>query len=491
MGVEENKMNNQPIGRIVGIRGQVVEVEVDGSPPKIFDILTVKQQEGNVTDNIKVILEVISFEGGGRFFCLGLSGIKSLQRGLQVINTGQQLMMPVGKKLLGRAIDIFGNVHDGKGELLIEDLQKTYEIGMQGTANIRVSTEIEETGIKAMDFFCPVLRGGKVGLFGGAGVGKTILLTELINNLVVARKESITDDEHYKLSGQKFAKHEVVAVFSAVGERSREAQELYSKLTETKAIDKMALVLGQMGENPAVRSRTAFAGAALAGYFRDEFKSDVLFLIDNVYRFAQAGHELSMMMNTIPSEDGYQPTMDSEMGRLHERLLSTEDGFVTAIEAIFVPSDDMTDYGVRSIFPFLDTFVILSRDVYQEGRLPAIDILASTSRALNKEIVGKSHYEAYLEAKRVLEQADNLENIVSLVGFSELSFEDQTLYKRATLLKNYMTQPFFTTTEQTGKEGSYVSLSNTIKDVVDIIKGKYDILHPEKLKYIGEIKEVV
>ncbi len=469
---------NQVIGRVTAIRGQVVEVVVDEFMPKMYDVLKAVGADGNETH---VQLEVVSSMGESKFFCLGLSGLHDLYRGMPVMNTGRQLNIPVGDEILGRAIDVFGQVHDGRGELKAEQ-QIVYQAGEQPVAQVKVSTEILETGIKAIDFFAPVLKGGKVGLFGGAGVGKTILLTELINNLVVTGGQ-LGD-------GKRSLSRDMVAVFSAVGERAREAQELYSKLSEAKVMDKMTLVLGQMGENPAVRSRTAFLGATIAGYFRDQWKKDVLFLIDNAYRFAQAGNELAMMMKTIPSEDGYQPTLNSEMGRFHERLISTDAGEVTAIEAIFVPSDDMTDYGVRSIFPFLDTFVILTRSVYQEGRMPAMDLLASTSRALNRDLIGANHYETYLEAKKLLEQAASLENIVSLVGFAELSFEDQTLYKRATLLKNYMTQSFFTTKEQTGKEGTYVPLEKTINDVKDIMRGKYDILHPEKLRFIGEIRVV-
>jgi len=299
-------------------------------------------------------------------------------------------------------------------------------------------------------------------------------LTELINNVLI-RNATIG---------------ETLAVFSAVGERSREAQELYHTLKKTPAYEYITLLLGQMGESSAVRSRTAFASASLAAYFRDVMSKDILFLMDNTYRFAQAGRELSILMNAIPSEDGYQPTLNSEMGFVHEQLVSTKKNSITSIEAIFVPSDDMTDYGVRSIFPYLDTFVILSRNVYQEGRLPAVDLLESTSTALNPEIIQDDHYNAYLDAKGLLETASNLEKIVSLVGFGELSLEDQQIYTRSLLLKNYMTQSFFAVKQQTGKDGEYVKREQTVIDVKRILNGEYDETDPVKLKFSGSLEKI-
>lgn len=467
-------------GKITGIRGQIVEVVFTESPPFLHQVLTIADIQQ------KIYLEVISSRPsqgmyqtleGYYFYCLSLTDSKYLHRGMNVVNTGKYLQIPVGDQLLGRVIDLFGNPHDGKPVLNMEPNFETEQILITNELSlnkIRPSQQVIETGIKVIDFFTPIIRGGKAGLFGGAGVGKTILLTELINNLLVHNPSN----------------KDIKAVFSAVGERSREAQELYSELAKTEAFKNMTVILGQMGENPAVRSRTAYAAATIASSFRDQ-NNDVLFLMDNMYRFAQAGHELSIMMKTLPSEEGYQATLTSEMSQLHSRLSSTDTGYITAVEAIFVPSDDMTDYGVRSIFPYLDTFIVLSRNVYQQGRMPAIDILSSNSRALNREIIGKVHYQAYIEAKKMLENSANLEKIVSLVGFSELTLEDQTLYKRSILLKNYMTQSFYTTQTQTGRPGSYVQLSQTVNDVRNILNGKYDLFHPEKLKYVGSIEELL
>ena len=454
-------------GKIVGVNVQVVEVEFLESQPNIYDVLSLKQNS-----NLK--LEVMLSASDTSYYCLSLTDVSGFHRGMEVINTGQQLSVPGGEHVLGRVMDIFGDAHDPEGPIDKSVMIPIHETNAKVLDEVAIPKEVLETGIKVVDFFAPILKGGKVGLFGGAGVGKTILLTELINNLLI-RNSNAGDS---------------LAVFSAVGERSREAQELYDTLRKTPAFDFTTLILGQMGENPAIRSRTAYASSALAAHFRDDLQKNVLFLMDNAYRFAQAGRELSILMNSIPSEDGYQPTLNSEMGEIHERLSSTKNNHVTAIEAIFVPSDDMTDYGVRSIFPYLDTFVILSRDVYQEGRYPAIDLLESASTALNPDIIGDRHYDAYLRAKGMLEQAANLEKIVSLVGFSELSADDQLIYTRSLLLKSYMTQSFYAVKKQTGKDGEYVSRMQTVEDVMSILEGKLDGVDSSSIKFMGTIEGV-
>ncbi|PIU74603.1 F0F1 ATP synthase subunit beta [Candidatus Roizmanbacteria bacterium CG06_land_8_20_14_3_00_34_14] len=324
--------------------------------------------------------------------------------------------------------------------------------------------------VYSIDFFAPILQGGKVGLFGGAGVGKTILLTEIIHNIVVLSKSEST------------------CVFTGVGERIREGQELYESLRDSQVLPQVASIYGQMGENSAIRFRTAFAGVTMAEYFRDISKKNVLFFIDNIFRFAQAGYELSTLTNSIPSEGGYQSTLISEMADFHERLVSTESGKLTTIETIFVPSDDMTDQAVQSIFPYLDSMVVLSRQVYQEGRFPSIDLLSSTSSGLTVEIVGEDHERAVREAQSILKKSVALERIVSLVGESELSADDQIIYKRAKIIKNYMTQNFFVAQSQTGKKGDYIPVGQTVKDMIEIIDGKYDDRKPEEFLYIGGIK---
>ncbi len=458
------------MGTIVGVYDQVVEVEFTRNYPAIYDVLT-------ALDVPDVKLEVFSSASDVSFYCIALNDTSSLSRGMRVINTYQPLSIPVGEEVLGRVIDIFGNPHDEEKEISVQETRMIHWRTRKSLSEIRAPKEVLETGIKCIDFFAPIYKGGKVGLFGGAGVGKTILLTELIHNILMSPE-------------QKTDTGDGLAVFSAVGERSREAQELYLSLQNSDVFSRLTLVLGQMGERPAVRSRTAYASVAIAEYFRDVLHRDVLFLIDNMYRFAQAGHELSLLMNSIPSEDGYQPTLTTEMGDIHERLVSTVDGSMTCIEAIFVPADDMSDYGVRSIFPYMDTFVVLSREVAQQGRMPAMDLLASNSTALNKDVVGEEHYLVFLEAKKLLEQAEQLERIVSLMGFSELSYQNQLVYSRASLLKNYMTQNFEAVASQTGKKGAIVDRLECVSDVKKIMAGEIDGMSPENLLFIGTLASI-
>lgn len=465
---------NEPEGKIVSVKNQIVEVSFAEGKPQIHDLLILK----NDAATAEVYLEVVSSSPIGTFFCLALRGSDKLCRGEAVINTGRQLTISAGKIVLGRALDIFGTVHDSLGTMSADEFCTLYDSSPTLLGEVAESKDVLETGVKALDFFCPILKGGKAGLFGGAGVGKTVILNELIHNVMIMGGEQNMVNKDSSLS-----------VFAAVGERSREAQELYELLCDTKLAPYTALILGQMGENPAVRSRTAYAGAALASYFRDNYKKDVLFLVDNIYRFAQAGCELGTLLNAIPSEDGYQPTLTSEMGILHERLNSNRNGYITSVEAVFVPSDDMTDYGVRSVFPYLDTYVILSRSVYQEGRIPAIDLLASTSTVLHKATIAPLHHVAYSEAREILQRASELERVASLIGFSELSLSDQSLYKRAILIKNYMTQNFFSTENQTGRPGAFVDIKDTVADMTAIIQGKLDNVEPEKLLYISTLKE--
>ncbi len=329
-----------------------------------------------------------------------------------------------------------------------------------------------ETGIKVIDFFTPIIKGGKVGLFGGAGVGKTVIISEIIHNLVILNPEKN------------------VSVFTGVGERTREGEELFSTLKESKVMQGVSLIYGSMGENPALRFRTAYTGVTLAEYYRDVMGKDVLFFIDNIFRFAQSGYELATLMNAIPSEGGYQSTLTSEMASFHERLISTNKNAITTFEAIYVPADDLTDSGVQAIFPYLDSNLILSRSVYQEGRFPAIDILASNSSALNIETVGELHYQTAIDAQSLLKKALSLDRIASLIGESELSSEDQKIYKRAKMLKNYMAQNFTVVETQTEKKGVFVSVKDTIADVKAILDGAVDELLPEDLLYISTLKDV-
>lgn len=449
-------------GKIVSIKGQIVEVEFEDIEPSIHDILVFDED-----DSIK--MEVYASSENSIYYCICFSDVKKLHRGSIVINTKKTIEIPVGNVVLGRVIDIFGRPQDDKGVINESETREIFAKDVNFD-DLIVPNQLLETGIKALDFFSPIVKGGKVGLFGGAGVGKTVLLTEIIHNVVILNKDTN------------------VSVFAGVGERAREGHELYQELSISGVLPQVSLIYGHMGENPAVRFRTALAGVTISEYFRDKEK-DVLFFIDNIFRFAQAGYELSTLMNRIPSEGGYQSTLSSEMAAFHDRLISTKTGTITTFEAVYVPSDDITDYGVQSVFPYLDSSVVLSRGIYQEGRLPSIDLLSSNSSALNPEDVGQEHYATVIDAQELLKKANSLERIASLVGQSELSYDDQKTFKRSRILKNYMTQSFFVTESQSGRAGVYVPLFQTIADVRDILDGRYDTIEPEKFLYIGGLKE--
>ena len=450
-------------GKIINIDGQVITVEFDSDNiPSLKDILIFEEDES-------IKMEVIFSQSETGFYCLSFSLTDKLYRGGRVINTKSSIQIPVGEEILGRVINIFGEPIDGKGPIKTANTKSIYA-GHLSYEEIAFSKQFLETGIKAVDFFSPILKGDKIGLFGGAGVGKTILLTEIIHNTVnLSTKRSV--------------------VFAGIGERSREGQELYETLVEQKALPFISIIFGAMGDNPAIRFRTAFTAATIAEYFRDQADREVLLFIDNVFRFAHAGNELSMLMNTIPSEDGYQATLASEMGSFHERLGSTNKSSITTIEAVYIPNDDLLDQGVQSIFPYLDSSVVMSRNVYQEGRLPAIDLLESTSSNLNPQLVGADHYKTALDAQALLKQALALDRIVSLVGESELSVDDRLTFDRAKKLKNYMTQSFFVAEAQTGRPSKYVPIKTTVGDVRQILDGKADDIDEEKLLFLGALEE--
>jgi F-type H+-transporting ATPase subunit beta len=453
------------IGTITGIQGQIIEVTFKDAQPNTHDILVLE-------DDASIKMQVAAQSGPSSFFCLSLSSTNKLYRGLKVLNTKKPILIPTGPGVLGRCLNIFGEPIDGLGEIKSTGTKPIYCENLD-YSEVSKYDELVETGIKAIDFFSPMVRGGKIGLFGGAGVGKTILLTEIIHNVVVLHKGK------------------GLSVFAGIGERIREGHELYETLKEKDVLSSVSLILGTMGENPAIRFLTGFTGVALAEYFRDSLKKDVLFFIDNVFRFAQAGNELSVLMNTIPSEDGYQATLTSEMASFHERLISNKENSITSIEAIYIPNDDILDQGVQAIFPYLDSSVVLSKSIYQEGLLPAIDLLSSTSASLNPEIVGQLHYDVALKALHLLKQATALDRIVSLVGEAELSQSDKLIYERAKKLRNFMTQNFFVTENQTGKKGSYVPRLTVVEDVNDLLSGKYDELTDDKFSYIGSLKEII
>jgi len=453
-------------GKIINVKDVVIEVEFSGRlKPDIHDVLTLK-------DDVSVRLQVVESAAPSRFYCINLSGAKPICRGDVVVNTKEKLKVPVGEEVLGRVMDLFGNPLDGLGSI---DTKEKLEIFRESPtySETRADVMFMETGIKIVDLFAPLLKGGKVGLFGGSGVGKTVLLTEILHNII----------------NKDLGKN--VSVFCGVGERSREGQELYEELKKGNVLPYVSLIFGQMGEAASIRFLTAHSATSVAEYLRDVMGKNVLFFMDNIYRFAQAGNELSLLMNNIPSEDGYQATLSSEVAHIHERLVSKGNNSITTIEAIYLPEDDLFDQAAQSVFGYLDSSIVLSRDAYRDGKLPAVDILNSDSDALTPKNVSSKHYFVANTAKSLLKKAELLERIVSLVGESELSDEDRIMYQRANKIKNFMTQNFFVTEAQTGRKGEYVSVEDTVNDVKDILDGKYDNISEDKFLFIGKARGIV
>lgn len=453
-------------GKILSIKEYLAEVEFSAEEkPQLNHILTLE-------DNPEVKLMAYKWSGPSKLTCIVLDLPEHLYRGAWVINTGHGLNLPVGPAILGRVVDIFGNPRDGAGNVS-RAIERTIFQGQTKLSDLTAQQEVLETGIKALDLVAPLIKGGKTGLFGGAGVGKTVLLTEVLHNIVTEDREKN------------------VSVFCGVGERSREGNELYKELISTKVINNVSLFFGTMGDNPSIRFLTSHAAATAAEYFRDELNKNVLFFIDNIFRYAQAGNELSLLMDTLPSEDGYQATLISEMAAFHERLVKKGQNDITTIEAIYLPADDVLDQAVQAVFYYLDSAIVLSRSIYREGRLPAIDLLSSTSSAVNPQTIGEKHYSTTLRAQAMLKKAANLERIASLVGESELSEDDRLVYERAKKLKNYLTQSFHVSSDQTGRPGVAVAMAETVEDTKDIMEGKYDSIPTYKFLYIGSMKDVV
>jgi len=452
-------------GLIRRVRGQVVEVEYSGSGnlPKLRELLT-------SPDNPKVHLEIFAYTQDQSLLALSLTQKSWLQRNMPITTTNSTLTVPVGDGVLGRVINLFGEPQDDAGELKSEGRRPIYE---PATTKITTPTKVEllETGIKPIDFFTPFIKGGKIGFVGGAGVGKTVLMTELLRNVIKQTKG--------------------VAIFCGIGERIREGHELWLMLRQFDALSRTGLIFGQMNENAAVRFRTAWAAAALAEYYRDEQKKDILFFVDNVFRFVQAGSELSPMLDQIPSELGYQATLESEVAAFEERLVNTPTGSITSVQNIYVPADELSDPGVAAIMSHLDSVVILSRDLTQRGYYPPIDLFRSSSGLLSSEILGERHFKAVTSALELIGEYERLQRIVSIVGESELQAEDRLIFQRANKLINYMTQPFYTTEFQTNRSGITVPKEDTISDVEKILGGELDKIDADKLLYIGNLSKII
>ncbi len=451
----------QVMGRIISVFGQVAEIEMDSDNlPFIFEVLTSPEDK-------TVVLEVY-LQKSRRVSCLILSSPQNLHRGMVVTGTGSPLKIPASAKLLGRVIDLFGAPQDGL-EMIIDTPTVPIYAKAPALNTIKGNLEVLDTGIKAIDFLTPFLKGGKVGLIGGAGVGKTILITEIIHNITKAQKG--------------------VSVFAGVGERIREGHELHQRLKEANVLSSTAVILGQMNENAAIRFRVALASASIAEYFRDTEKKDVLLFIDNIFRYIQAGNEVSTLLGTIPSDQAYQATMQTEVAGLQDRLVSTENGSITSIQAVYVPSDEITDAAVSTIMSFLDTVVVLSRSVAQMGLYPPLDITLSSSSTTNPALIGQDHFNTLVEFEKQYEEYKKLAHIVAIVGEEELTPTDQILYNRVKKVINYLSQPFFVTETSTGRKGAYVTRAQTVADIAAILDGKLDKAKPEQLMYIGTLKE--
>ena len=450
-------------GVITGVSGPVVDVMFTDGLPKLKDALEVEEEGG-----VKV-MEVAQHLDEKSVRCIMLSGSEGLRRGMSVTATGKCIEVPVGEVTLGRMFNVLGNPIDGKG-----DVGKCGKMGIYRPAPAfseqSPAVEILETGIKAIDLLEPYAKGGKIGLFGGAGVGKTVLIQELIHNVAT--------------------KHGGYSVFTGVGERSREGNELWTEMNESGVAEKTALVFGQMNESPGVRMRVALSGLTMAEYFRDVQHKDVLLFIDNIFRFVQAGSEVSTLLGRMPSAVGYQPTLAQEMGELQERITSTRHGSVTSVQAVYVPADDLTDPAPATTFTHLDATTVLSRKIAEQGIYPAIDPLESSSRILAEETVGKEHYRVARRVQEILQKYKEIQDIIAILGMEELSEEDKLTVSRARKIQRFLSQPFHVAEKFTGNDGKYVSLQDTVAGFAAIVDGKADE-YPEAAFYnVGNLDEV-
>jgi F-type H+-transporting ATPase subunit beta len=453
------------MGKIVSVRGVVIDVLFDPKEtPKIYDALTIENEKVD-----QLILEVEAIIGDGLVRCVAMGNTFGLRRGMSVKNTGKPIQTPVGNETLGRIINVVGQPIDEK-PLKTKEYSSIHK---NAPTLVEQSPErkIFETGIKIIDLLVPFVKGGKVAVFGGAGVGKTVLIQELIHNVA------------------KY--HQGVSVFTGVGERTREGNDLWREMKESKVIEKTALVFGQMNEPPGNRLRVGLTGVTLAEYFRDKKGMDVLLFIDNIFRFAQAGSEVSALLGRIPSAVGYQPTLASEMAALQERITSTTTGSITSIQAVYVPADDYTDPAPVATFAHLDASLTLERSLAEQGLYPAIDPLTSSSRALDPEIVGEEHYQVAREVLKTLQRYKDLQDIIAILGMEELSDEDKLTVARARKIQRFLTQPMFVAEPYTGRLGKYVSIEETVRGFAEILEGKHDDKNEMSFYMKGTIEEVV
>lgn len=455
-------------GIISQVMGPVVDVDFKDYLPKINEAIEVKYDVEGIQK--RLVLEVAAHLGDNKVRTIAMDMSDGLRRGLEAEALGAPISVPVGKKVLGRIFNVAGDLID-EGEP--EDFETRWSIHRDPPSFEDQSTksEIFETGIKVVDLLAPYAKGGKVGLFGGAGVGKTVIIMELIHNVAF--------------------KHNGYSVFAGVGERTREGNDLYNEMKESGVLDKVALTYGQMNEPPGARNRIALTGLTMAEYFRDELGLDVLMFIDNIFRFSQSGSEMSALLGRIPSAVGYQPTLASEMGKLQERITSTKKGSITSVQAVYVPADDLTDPAPATVFAHLDATTVLNRSIAEKGIYPAVDPLNSTSRMLDPQIVGEEHYKIARGVQAVLQKYKDLQDIIAILGMDELSEEDKLVVERARKIEKYLSQPFFVAEVFTGSPGKYISLEDTIAGFKGILEGKYDDLPENAFYMVGSIDEVL
>ena len=458
-------MADKQFGTVAQVMGPVIDVRFEGSElPPINRALTVPVGERTLT------VEVAQHIGDNTVRCVAMASTDGLKRGAPVTDTGSAISVPVGKATLGRIFNVLGEPVD---EQPAPENAQRWDIHRPAPAydELATSTEILETGIKVVDLICPYSKGGKIGLFGGAGVGKTVLIMELIDNIA--------------------KQHGGLSVFTGVGERTREGNDLYNEMKESGVLEKTALVYGQMNEPPGARMRVGLSGLTMAEYFRDTEGQDVLLFIDNIFRFTQAGSEVSALLGRMPSAVGYQPTLANEMGALQERITSTKKGSITSVQAVYVPADDLTVPAPATTFAHLDATTVLSRSIASQGIYPAVDPLESSSRILSPDVLGEEHYRVAREVQRILQRYNELMDIIAIMGMDELSDEDKLLVQRARKIQRFLSQPFFVSEKFTGIEGTYVPLSETVRGFKEIIEGKHDDLPESAFLFVGTIDEAV
>jgi F-type H+-transporting ATPase subunit beta len=455
-------------GKIIQVMGPVVDVEFDGYLPEINEAIDVVLADANKD---RLVLEVAAHIGDSRVRTIAMDMTEGLTRGQECIATGGPIKVPVGEAVLGRIFNVIGDPVD-EGDAIPADVER-WSIHRSAPSFEEQSTKTEmfETGIKVVDLLAPYSKGGKVGLFGGAGVGKTVIIMELIHNVAF--------------------KHSGYSVFAGVGERTREGNDLYHEMKDSNVLDKVALCYGQMSEPPGARNRIALTGLTMAEYFRDEKGLDVLMFVDNIFRFAQSGSEMSALLGRIPSAVGYQPTLASEMGKLQERITSTSKGSITSVQAVYVPADDLTDPAPASVFAHLDATTVLNRKIAEKGIYPAVDPLDSTSRILNADIIGLEHYNTARGVQSVLQKYKDLQDIIAILGMDELSEADKLVVSRARKIERFLSQPFFVAEVFTGSPGKYVELKDTIAGFQGILAGKYDNIPEMAFYMVGGIDEVL